>query len=216
MTDRLPDALNYLAQTFRPIPTRGKQPHRGWTTYQRRPPTHTELHCWWPPKGRQNVALVLGPAGNLLALNVNVKGGRNGLASLQGRPVPDTPMVITPSGGRAYLFRPPAQASPSQFGTYVYPDGFDGLEFRGTGGIQLVPSSRLKNGAYHFAEPWTLRGVRAQLADLPEWLLNAWLALDDEQPHRQQQPHTHEAQPLPPPPYYYFNYYAISRRIQRF
>jgi Bifunctional DNA primase/polymerase, N-terminal len=117
----------------------------------------------------------------LLVLNVQAKNGKDGYANLKGRTIPDTPHIITPSGGLAYFFRPPnPQRYPSSFGTYVYPDdppGFESLELRGAGGIQLVPSSRVDGKPYRFAAPWT--ELRADdLADLPDWLLELWITLD--------------------------------------
>jgi hypothetical protein len=181
MSDHLPHALRYHAQGFRPIPTREKKPLEDWEKLEHQAPAAADRHRWWPGTGKSNpnIALVLGPACNLLVLNVNVKHGVNGLATLQGRDLPETPTIRTPSGGRAYLFRPPDPTRyPSAFGTYVYPKGFDGLEFRGSGGIQVMPPSRTTHGAYTFVKPWTLTRIQAQLADLPLWLLEAWLALD--------------------------------------
>jgi hypothetical protein len=186
MSDHLPHVLRYAAQAFRPIPTRDKVPFEDWEKYQHQPPTTIDRHRWWPGTGKQNpnIALVLGPACNLLVLNVNVKNGHDGLLTLKrlGWDLPTTtftPTIRTPSGGLAYLFRPPDPTRyPSEFRTYVYPKGYDGLEFRGSGGIQVVPPSRTTHGAYTLVKPWTLTRIQAQLADLPTSLLEAWLALD--------------------------------------
>jgi hypothetical protein len=185
MSDYLPHVFRYRAQAYRAIPTRGKIPLEGWEKYQHQSPATNDGDRWWPGTGKRNpnITLVLGPRCNLLVLNVNVKHGKNGRATLQrlgwDLPTTLTPTIRTPSGGRAYLFSPPDPARyPSEFRTHVYPKGYDGLEFRGSGGIQVVPPSHTKDGAYTFIKPWTLTRIQAQLADLPAWLLEAWLALD--------------------------------------
>jgi Bifunctional DNA primase/polymerase, N-terminal len=193
MADRLPEAMRYKAQGFRPIPCRPgtKQAALRWERYQARPLTAQAMHAAWPRKSNANIALILGPAANLLVLNVNVKHGHDGRRTLRQRAflLPKTPEIATPTGGSAYCFRVPNIAS--TFGVYIYPDGFDGLEFRGWGGYQLVPSSRVKDGSYRFAERWTLERLVVDLAEMPAWLLQAWLALDRDTP----QPSTHDTAP---------------------
>jgi hypothetical protein len=90
-------------------------------------------------------------------------------------PDPPIPEVITPSGGRAYLFKVPGLPHP--FRLHNYPKGWKGLELRGAGAIQVMPPSRLPNGRYRFADGWTLEQLMGDLADLPPWLLERWIAL---------------------------------------
>jgi Bifunctional DNA primase/polymerase, N-terminal len=186
MADRLPDALRYFREGFWPIPCRPGTKDASlvkWSRYQRQGPSHHDLHCWWTGErtNNNNVALVLGPSAHLLALNVQVKYGKDGLANLRRFSPLATPHIITPSGGLAYFFRPSdPQRYPSPFGTYVYPDdppGFESLELRGAGGIQLVPSSCVDGKPYRFAAPWTPLLAR-DLAHLPDWLLELWITLD--------------------------------------
>jgi hypothetical protein len=94
----------------------------------------------------------------LLGLNINIKNGHDGHATLQrlGWTIPPTPTIRTPSGGLCHCFKiPDPQLYPFPFGTHVHPDGYPGLEFRGAGGYQLVPTSRTPEGAYEFVPPWT-------------------------------------------------------------
>jgi Bifunctional DNA primase/polymerase, N-terminal len=185
--DRLPQVLSYTQQGCRCIACRAGTKHaaHGWERFQREDPTRLDLHRWWTGTRQNdaNVALILGPppGGNLLALNVNVKHGHGGLATLQrlGWIIPPTPTIRTPSGGLCHFFRVPDRtAYPFPFATHVYPDGYDGLEFRGAGGYQLVPMSRTAEGVYAFVPPWTLDRFRADLADLPGAVLQAWAMLD--------------------------------------
>jgi Bifunctional DNA primase/polymerase, N-terminal len=187
MADRLPIVLQWLHQGCRPIPCQAGTKHArvSWTRFQARPPTHVELHRWWTGTRRSNanVALVLGPppGGNVLALNINIKHGHDGHATLQrlGWTLPPTPTIRTPSGGLCPFFQvPDRQRYPFPFHTHVHPDGYPGLEFRGAGGYQLVPTSRTPDGAYRWRPPWTLDRFRDDLAALPEPILQAWIALD--------------------------------------
>ena len=89
------------------------------------------------------------------------------------------PTIRTASGGLCYFFGVPDRTLyPFPFGTHVHPDGYDGLEFRGAGGYQLVPTSRTPEGAYEFVPPWTLDRFRADLEVLPSAILQAWVRLD--------------------------------------
>jgi Bifunctional DNA primase/polymerase, N-terminal len=187
MPDRLPIVLRWVQQGCRPIPCQAGTKHArdSWTRFQRRDPTVHDRHRWWTGtrQNNENVALILGPppGGNLLVLNVNVKNGHDGPATLRrlGWIIPPTPTIATPSGGLAHCFKvpdPTIYAFP--FGTHVHPPGYEGLEFRGAKGYQLVPTSRTPKGRYEFVPPWTLDRFRADLAELPGAILQAWVQLD--------------------------------------
>ena len=186
MADRLPQALQYTAQGFRVIATQGKVAVERWERFHTQAPTAHDRHRWWPGKrGKHdhNIALILGPkpGGDLLALNVNLKNGVDGFATLARLDweIPPTPTIITPSRGRCHFFKVPDPALfPFPFATHVHPPGYEGLEFRGARGYQLVPPSRLTHGRYQFLAPWTLEGLRADLAELPEAILQVWVRLD--------------------------------------
>jgi hypothetical protein len=187
MPDRLPIVLDWLQQECRPIPCRDGTKHaaHGWERFQREDPTRVDLHRWWTGKrqNNENIALILGPkpGGNLLFLNVNIKHGHDGPATLRrlGWKIPETPTIATPSGGRAHAFKvPDPQLYPFPFNTHVHPTGYEGLEFRGAAAYQLVPTSRTPEGVYTFVPPWTLEQFRADLADLPGAILQAWVRLD--------------------------------------
>ena len=185
MPDRYAVVRSWVQQGCRPIPCLAGTKHArdAWTRFQRHDPTIYDRHDWWTGKrqNNENVALILGPkpGGDLLVLNSNVKNGHNGPATLQrlGWILPPTPTILTPSTGLAYCFKVPAQVR-APFNTHVHPPGYDGIEFRGAKGYQLVPTSRTPEGAYTFVPPWTLERFRAELAELPDDILEAWIALD--------------------------------------
>jgi hypothetical protein len=138
MPDRLPDVLDWRKQECRTIACTVGTKHaaHGWERFQREDPTTVDLHRWWTGKrhNNENIALILGPppGGNLLGLNVNVKNGHNGHATLQrlGWSMPQTPTIRTPSGGRCHFFKvPDPTLYPFPFTTHVHPPGFEGLEF---------------------------------------------------------------------------------------
>lgn len=110
------------------------------------------------PKGA-NVAYVTGSASGVWVLDVDVKDGRNGFASVAllediiGEPIPDTRMARSPSGGVHFYFRwdatrPPVLNSVGELG--------EGLDVRGeskggTGGLIVAPPSKTPKGEYTWA-----------------------------------------------------------------
>jgi hypothetical protein len=187
MPDRYVEAARYRAQTFWPIPCEpgSKKAAVLWTVYQKRVMTVPEMHDAWPLHGNNNIALVLGPAAHLLALNVNMKHGHNGRRTLNGYPLPATPTILTPHDGFAYLFRvPDREHYPFGFTNHPSIRDLPGIELRGAGGYQLVPSSHVDAtardpaGDYRFDPGWTLTRLMLDLVDLPAWLLDLWITLD--------------------------------------
>jgi Bifunctional DNA primase/polymerase, N-terminal len=75
--------------------------------YERRQPTAREIARFWPVGTAKNIALLLGPACRILAVNLNVKHGLDGHAALRGYPLPATPAITTASGGLCLFFRVP-------------------------------------------------------------------------------------------------------------
>jgi hypothetical protein len=188
MPDRYPIAAKYRAQGFWPVPCEpgSKKAAVKWSVYQRRQMTTPEMHAAWPPKGDANIALVLGPAARLLCLNVNMKHGQNGLRALNGYTIPATPTILTPHGGFAHLFRVPDRGRyPCAFRVHPSVHDLPGVELRGAGGYQLVPSSHVDAtdrdpaGDYRLAGGWTLELLMVDLADVPDWLLELWITLED-------------------------------------
>lgn len=122
----------------------------------------------WAACPDANISLAMGAPGGLLGLDIDVKGGRDGIASLgaleaEHGPLPPTPSYTTPSGGRGYLFKHPGGAIRTKF------DFKPGLELHGAGAAMTVPPSR-KNGKPYV---WLVMPKDVPLADPPAWLLAA-------------------------------------------
>jgi hypothetical protein len=193
MSRRLHEAHLYRAQGFHPLPIQAGTKALAFkgqrATYERRPPTTQELRTWFRDD-RKNIALLLGRIPQLLVLNINLKRGQDGFATLRGCPLPPTPTIVTPHDGLALLFRPPdRERYPFPFKLHPEVPGWPGLELRGAGGYQLVPSSRLDAtprkdgtvdpaGTYRFDDAWAMARLLGDLADLPGWLLDLWITCD--------------------------------------
>src|SRR5262245_39004147 len=194
MSRRLHEAHLYRAQGFHPVPiqagTKALALAKGQrATYEKRPPTTQEMGSWFLDE-RKNIALLLGRIPHLLVLNINRKHGRDGFTTLRGYPLPPTPTILTPHGGLALLLRPPDLTRyPFPFTLHAEVKGWPGIELRGAGGYQLVPSSRLDatarkdgtvdpGGTYRFDDAWAMARLLGDLADLPGWLLDLWIACD--------------------------------------
>jgi predicted P-loop ATPase len=81
------------------------------------------------------------------------------LAAANGRPIPDTASVLTPSGGVHLYYRlPPGFFVPNKRAL------FEGVDVRGEGGYVVGPGSPHKNGG-------TYQEVSETLTDAPAWLL---------------------------------------------
>ncbi len=118
---------------------------------------------WRSPEHGDNIGLVTGDG--LLVLDIDVKGqsdGRESLAKLcEGRPLPDTYMVRTGSGGLHYYFSVPASLvirnTVGKLGKSI--------DTRGTGGYVVGPPSRTPAGEYV-----ALNDLAR--AEAPGWLLD--------------------------------------------
>lgn len=111
----------------------------------------------WPGEA-YNVAI---HCRGLAVLDVDVKGGRNGLADLKSLPaIPDTYTVKTPSGGYHLYFRTPEGVEVSNSAKNL-PAGID---IRGANGYVLAPGSVVDGKKYEVLST-------APVAPAPEWLL---------------------------------------------
>ena len=186
-------ALRYLDFGWAPIPLashsdpqvpkdkRGKRPLlKGWQKYTVRLPTEAEVRSSFRQNPKANVGVVCGPASGILILDVD---GPEGEASLQGREVPETPIVRTGSGGRHLYFRHPG-SMPLKNGVKLLP----GLDVRTAGGAGVLPPSIHVTGNHYSWEiappelypPGNGAPPAVPLADPPAWLLE--LAKKEERP----------------------------------
>lgn len=122
---------------------------------------------WWTQHPNALIGMPTGSVSGLVVLDVDNKNGHDGdesLHQLQQKygQLPDTPQVLTPSGGRHIYFRHPGvpiKSTASRVG--------DGLDIRGDGGYVIVPPSPVNGKGYEHdaASPTTV-------ADMPGWLVN--------------------------------------------
>ncbi len=167
-------ALAYLRLGWSIVPQLAgeKKPCVRWKPYQERRPTEEELRDWfgrWPHAG---MAVVLGPVGGLFVVDVDGTEAHDVLVERLGG-VPFAPQVISGSRkpNRYHLFfRCPAVRTKAK-ATPWHPK----LEFRGQGGIVVIPPSLHPSGnAYCWAEGRTLDDL--PLADLPDEIVQSLVA----------------------------------------
>lgn len=124
-----------------------------------------------------NIAAACGTVSGVLVLDVDVKEGQFGRASLARLqadygPLPESWETLTPSGGSHLWFRQPIGVSlRNRVNLYVdHSNGsrtrYPGLDVRTTGGSVAIPPSRKHHGAY----TW-VRSPTTPLADPPAWLV---------------------------------------------
>ena len=148
-----------------------KKPAVLWKGFQARRPSGDELHDWfvakWPHAG---MAVILGPVSDLLVVDVDGRAAHSELVRRLGQ-VPDAPRVQSGSGDlfRFHLyFRHPTNLQTTAKST----PWLQTLEFRGQGGIVILPPSQHKSGnRYRWApgqSPWEMA-----LPEVPEEILKS-------------------------------------------
>ena len=104
-------------------------------------------------------------SGGLLVIDVDVHGtdGRGSLRDFiaQRGPLPETTMVLTPSGGCHLWYRVPDGVAVPRNATAPSL----GMDVRGEGGYVAAPPTELPNGAYRFAEGRSLAEAGVAVAD---------------------------------------------------
>lgn len=126
---------------------------------------HEQLTRWWTRWPDANIAMAMGGARGLLAMDVDCKNGQPGYDSLaeltrEYSPLPTTRRARTPSGGEHYLFTlAPQSKVRNRVG--VRP----GLDARAEGGYIVVAPSRIGGAGYEWVNP------DAPIAPAPDWLV---------------------------------------------
>jgi len=173
-TEPLTLADSYLARGWSVIPVEpcGKRPLVGWSVYQQRHATASEVREWrrqWP---KANIGVVTGKVSGLIVLDAdNAKG--NALAIQRGLPV--TVASATGGGGWHNLYQHPG------FECRNFARRLPGLDFRGDGGFIVVPPSVHPSGApYRWLPGQGPDDVR--VAPAPPWLLELVKSSPDGQP----------------------------------
>jgi hypothetical protein len=130
------------------------------------------IKLWYKRWPDADVAIPTGQASGRIVLDLDNRTGehegRRSLAALEAEhgQLPDTPEVITPSGGAHLVFSaPPGVRIPCSAGKLA-----EGVDIRADGGYVLIPGSR----GYQWDGAHDPRDV--PLADVPDWLLQKILA----------------------------------------
>lgn len=160
----LDEALRRLGQGWSVVPQKpgAKKPCVRWKPFKDRRPTQKELTGWferWPDAG---LALVLGPVSGVIVIDVDGPEAHVALMERLGGQEPIAPKVLSGSGKpyRYHLFfRCPDLPTKSKQTPW-----HEHLEFRGYGGIVIVPPSLHPSGNSY---RWAARRSPDDL-DLPE------------------------------------------------
>jgi hypothetical protein len=167
----LPVALTYLQRGWSVVPKKAnaKSPRVRWKPFKDRNPTESQVEEWfeyWPDAG---LAVVLGPVSDLFVIDVDGPEAHAALVKELGAE-PTAPKAI--SGSRKpyryhLFFRHPNIATKAKATPW-----HKKLEFRGHGGIIVVPPSRHPSGhCYSWAEGQSLDDL--SLPEVPAKILDA-------------------------------------------
>lgn len=178
MTDYGPEAFRsvaalYAAKGWRvlPIKPRSKLPAiADWPRLATTDPG--QLDRWWANGASYGIGIATGPESGVFALDVDDDGGRtkrgdDTLAEILRNvdPLPDTPTVLTPSGGRHLYWRWPPGVSTLGLTAGQW------LDIRGAGHQCVAPPSLHPNGQRYVWDT-ELRPSRVPVAEAPDWLLD--------------------------------------------
>ena len=127
------------------------------------------IEQWWAKHPDANIGVATGKASGIFVLDIDMKHGKNGEASLKAietkfGKLPATVEAITPSGGRHLHFKLPDFNGAPEIHNSVDKIGA-GLDVRGTGGYVVAPPSVI---AKEYA--WSVDSANA-IAAAPVWLL---------------------------------------------
>ena len=169
--DPIEMAHAYASRGWRVLPIKPGEKRPPMGAWQKAATTDPDLiDTWWTQLYRDHgVGVATGSGSGIFVLDVDVaddKGGDDTLADLEDRygALPDTPTVLTPSGGVHQYFK--------------IPDGIEirndagrrlgqGLDIRGEGGQVVAPPTARAVDAYEWVgETW-----RLEPADAPRWLI---------------------------------------------
>src|SRR5262249_28410888 len=122
---------------------------------------------WWSKKPQANIGIACGKVSNLTVLDVDVKpevDGRDTLRELELEhgELPETPIVISGSGGLHYYF----QYEPELRNAVKFAPG---LDIRTEGGLVIGAGSRNKAGDYRWEAGFMLGDSGLVPAKMPQW-----------------------------------------------
>lgn len=167
-------AYNYLDMGLPVIPLarNTKKPKSGTHGYKDRIDTIEQLSTQEYLFTDSNLAIVPTAENHVFVVDMDVKNGIDGVESFlsdfcEGKEIPDTMTVITPSGGlHFYFLSSEGKSIPRKIG--IVP----GVDILGPGGHVVAPPSVTGAGDYVF------EGECREIAEAPEWLIDKILADD--------------------------------------
>ena len=128
----------------------------------------------WPDA---NIGMATGAASGVIVIDVDMKDGKNGQATLDelvkhGKTLPPSPIALTPTGGRHRYFRAVLGIRNT---VEIGKDGRgvgSGIDVRAHGGFVIMPPSRLVECSEHGAGTyrWLLPPMTADFPRLPDWV----------------------------------------------
>ena len=157
--DPIEMAHAYASRGWRVLPIKPGEKRPPMGAWQKAATTDPDLiDTWWTQLYRDHgVGVATGSGSGIFVLDVDVaddKGGDDTLADLEDRygALPDTPTVLTPSGGVHYYFKIP-----------------DGIEIRNDAGRRLGQGLDIRGEGGQVVAPPTVRGI-----DAYDWLPDTW------------------------------------------
>lgn len=139
-----------------------KTPLLRWRKWQEKKPQERDLISWWGRWPWANVGIITGTISGIVVIDAEAG------VSLDGYPIPPTVLARSGSGGRHYFFKHPGH--PVQTKARIFGPNGPAVDVRGDGGFVVVAPSRHPSGG---AWEWIISPENEQLAELPEWVMNA-------------------------------------------
>ncbi len=124
-----------------------------------------QIHTWWTQKPSSNIGI---PTDGLLVLDIDVEATWLNDDLDRQVELAVAPMALTPSGGRHYVYRQPADKAWRNTQSEIAPH----VDTRANGGLFVVPPSALPGRkVYHWAPGYELDVSPDQLPEPPDWLI---------------------------------------------
>ncbi|MGH8709714.1 MAG: VapE domain-containing protein [Burkholderiales bacterium] len=172
---KLTAALAYQSEGFVVLPIKpgGKEPILPkWPTLPA--PSMADIEAWFGGQSNRNIGIRTGGISGIFVLDVDAhKGGLESLKMIEETydALPHTAIQFTPNGGRHYVFQIPPELHCRNSASAIAP----GLDIRADGGQIVVCPSTAPNTITgdHIAYAWDGGAFpsRAELALVPDWLI---------------------------------------------
>ncbi len=152
------------------LAARSKTPLRGTRGVYEATRDIEKLTRAWKRQPRANVAIATGRVSGLVVLDIDPRhSGDLELAKLEAQheKLPDTPEVVTGSGGRHFYFKYPSDP-PARWPKQLAP----GVDIKADGGYVVAPPSIHPETGQLYEWELSSRPDEVELAELPRWLLD--------------------------------------------